>query len=94
MGAHRNHEADRPPDERADARVEQVLERDILGVLGTHSAGFEKREATLEKEAEEARKQDPRGVRGLINNAQRPVVQSVAIHQRVVRVRVRRCVHG
>ena len=53
---HRNHVADRPPDQGADARVEHVLEKDVLRVLGADGAGLEQGEAALHEEDEEAAK--------------------------------------
>ena len=61
-GAYRNVEANRPPDEGTDARVEQVLHQDVLGVLGTDSARLEEREAALHEEDEEAADHEPEDV--------------------------------
>ena len=64
-GAYRNVEANRPPDEGTDARVEQVLHQDVLGVLGTDSARLEEREAALHEEDEEAAHHQPQDVADL-----------------------------
>ena len=64
-GAYRNVVANRPPDEGTDARVEQVLHQDVLGVLGTDSARLEEREAALHEEDEEAAHHQPQDVADL-----------------------------
>ena len=40
--------ADEPPDDATKASVKNVLQQDVLGVLGTDGTGLEQREAALQ----------------------------------------------
>ena len=62
LGAHRKGVAPRPPDQGADAAIENVLEQDVLRVLGTHGAGLDEREAELHEEDEGAGNEEPKRV--------------------------------
>ena len=51
-----------PPNDSADASVEQVLEEDVLGVLCAHGARLEERKPELHEEDEHTADEKPEGV--------------------------------
>eukprot|EP00302_Diacronema_sp_CCMP2436_P024559 CAMPEP_0179922360 /NCGR_PEP_ID=MMETSP0983-20121128/5611_1 /TAXON_ID=483367 /ORGANISM="non described non described, Strain CCMP 2436" /LENGTH=524 /DNA_ID=CAMNT_0021825729 /DNA_START=24 /DNA_END=1598 /DNA_ORIENTATION=- len=55
-------EPDDVPDDRADARIKQVLDQDVLGVLGAHRARLEHGEAGLHEEDEASRPDQEEGI--------------------------------
>mmetsp|Transcript_6907 Transcript_6907/g.19725 ORF Transcript_6907/g.19725 Transcript_6907/m.19725 type:complete len:226 (+) Transcript_6907:1048-1725(+) len=54
-----------PPDDGTDAGVQQVLEQDVLGVLGAHRSRLEQREAALHEEDKHAAHEEVEGVQRL-----------------------------
>ena len=52
--SHRNAEANEPPEDGADGGVEDVLEEDVVGVLGRDGSNFKHGKASLHEKDEES----------------------------------------